>query len=66
MTPESRRSILWLVLVITLVLASLLVRRVFYAVELAALELRYLWWLFLILLAGGWLASLAGRNGDKK
>ena len=65
MTPDSKRSLLWLVCVIVLVLACPLFRRVFYAVELAELELRYLWWLFLILLAGGWLASLAGRNRDK-
>ena len=65
MTPDTKRSLLWLVCVVVLVLACLLFRRVFYAVELAALELRYLWWLFLILLAGGWLASLAGRNRDK-
>jgi len=64
MTPESRRSLLWLVFVVVLVLASLLVRRVFYAVELAALELRYLGWLLLIVVVGGWLVSLAGRNRD--
>jgi len=64
MSPDNRRSLLWLVFVIVLVLASLLVRRVFYAVELAALELRYLGWLVLILLVGGWLVSLAGRKRD--
>ena len=53
---------MWLAGVTVLVLACLLFRRVFYAVELVALELRYFGWLLLILLIGAWLVSLAGRN----
>ncbi len=62
MNPENRRSLIWLVGVVVLVLLCLVFRRVFYVVELAALELRYLWWLILIVIIGGWLASLAGRG----
>ena len=62
MKSENRRSLVWLAGVGVLVLLCLLFRRVFYVVELAALELRYLWWLVLIVVIGAWLASLVGRD----
>ena len=34
------------------------------ALERAALELRYLWWLVLIVIAGGWLALRVGRDRE--
>jgi hypothetical protein len=64
MTPANRRSFLQLAIVVALVLVCLVFRRVFYFFELAALELRYFWWLFLILAAGAWLVALIGK-GDK-
>jgi hypothetical protein len=64
MKPARRRTFLQLAVVGALVLVCLVFRRVFYVFELAALELRYFWWLFLILAAGAWLVSMIGK-GDK-
>lgn len=64
MNRDSRSNLIWFAGIAVLVLLCLLFRRVLFAVELAALELRYLWWVFLILLGGALLASLVGRNKD--
>jgi hypothetical protein len=64
MKPAKRRSWVGFAVVIVLIGLSLVVRRVAYQFEFAFLELRYFWWLFLILAAGGWLALMAGRGGD--
>ena len=62
MNPANRRNLRQLSIVVLLVLICLVFRRVFYAFELAALELRYFWWLFLILGLGWWLVSMIGRT----
>jgi hypothetical protein len=61
MNPSTRRNFRHLGIVVVLVLVCLVFRRVFYAFELAALELRYFWWLFLILAVGLWLVSRIGK-----
>ncbi len=62
MEPANRRKLVQLAVVLALVVACLLFRRVFYVVELAALELRYLWWLVLIVVIGSWLAAVVGKD----
>ena len=62
MNPARLRALRQLTVVVLLVVVCLVFRRVFYAFELVALELRYFWWLFLILGLGWWLASLIGRT----
>jgi len=55
----------WLLLIVAAVFfvaACLLFPRVLAFVELAARELRYLWWLILILALGVWLAFFFGRK----
>jgi hypothetical protein len=61
MSPVPRRS-LQVAVVVVLVLACLIFRRVFYFFEFAALEFRYFWWLFLIIGAGIWLLVMIGRE----
>ena len=61
MNPAPRRS-LQVAGVVVLVLACLFFRRVFYFFEFAALELRYFWWLFLIIGGGIWLLVMIGRE----
>ncbi len=61
MNPAPRRS-LQFAIVVALVLACLVFRRVFYFFEIAALELRYFWWLFLIIGGGLWLLVMVGRK----
>lgn len=48
--------------VLALVVACLAFPRVLAFVELAARELRYLWWLVLIAALGVWLAFFYGRG----
>jgi hypothetical protein len=62
MTPDSRKSLLQFAVILALVLVCLVFRRVFYTFERAALEIRYFWWLFLILAAGLWLLTKLGRK----
>ncbi len=62
MTPDSRKSLIQFAVVLTLVLVCLVFRRVFYFFDRAALEIRYFWWLFLILAGGLWLLTLLGRK----
>jgi hypothetical protein len=64
MKPAKRRSWVSFVVVLGLIGLSLVLRRVSYQFEFALLELRYFWWLFLILAVGGWLALMAGRGSD--
>ena len=56
MTPLGRRYIAGFFALLLLVAACLLFPRVLAFVELAARELRYLWWLILIAALGVWLA----------
>jgi hypothetical protein len=56
MTPRARRFITVFCALFLLTAGCLLFPRVLAFVELAARELRYLWWLILIVLLGIWLA----------
>lgn len=62
MTPGFRRSLALAGAVLVLVLACVLFPRVLAFVELAARELRYLWWLILIGALGVWLAFFYNRS----
>ena len=61
MPSPPRRSLLPVSVVVALVLLSLVFRRVAYGFEAAMLELRYFWWLVLILGGAVWLLVMAGR-----
>jgi hypothetical protein len=62
MTPAGRRFVGLVVAVTFAVAACLIFPRVMAFAELAARELRYFWWLVLILAFGVWLAFFAGRR----
>lgn len=62
MNPTLRRLLPWLIAVLLLVVACLLFPRVLAFVELAARELRYLWWLVAIAALGIWMAFFYGRR----
>ena len=63
MTTTTKRQLLALALVaLFFVGACLLFPRVLAFAELAARELRYFWWLVLILALGVWLAFFVGRR----
>lgn len=62
MPMPNRRTLAAVAAVAALVVACLLFPRVLAFVELAARELRYLWWLVLIAALGVWLAFFYGRQ----
>jgi hypothetical protein len=62
MTPRARRFWFFIVLTAVAVGLCLLFPRVLAFAELAARELRYFWWLVLMLALGVWLAFFAGRK----
>jgi hypothetical protein len=55
MTPNARRVVAWLIAFAILAGVCLLFPRALAFVELAARELRYLWWLVLIAALAVWL-----------
>ena len=55
MNPQVRAALRWLILVAVLVLLALLFKPVLAFVEMAALELRYFWWLILLVALAVWL-----------
>jgi hypothetical protein len=59
--PQARALAQLLALVVVVVVLFLLFPSAFAFVELAARELRYLWWLILLLALAGWLLW-AGRR----
>jgi hypothetical protein len=63
MKPVTRTNLRQMCLVVILVLVCLFFRRVFYFFDLVAIEVRYFWWLFLILAVGLWLLTMIGRLG---
>lgn len=65
MSPRRRTLATSLALVAVLVALVLLFPRALAFVELAARELRYFWWLVLIVALGGWLVWGVGRKSDK-
>lgn len=56
MTPKGNRYLAYLIALILLAALCMLFPRMLAFVELAARELRYLWWLILIVAFGLWLA----------
>jgi hypothetical protein len=64
MNRSALRSIGWIIAVAVLVGLCLIFPRVLAFAELAAREVRYLWWLVFILALGIWLAFFAGRKRD--
>jgi hypothetical protein len=64
MSPIARRNFRIFVAAVLLVAACLLFPRVLAFVELAARELRYMWWLVLIAALGVWLAFFYNRKND--
>jgi hypothetical protein len=65
MTSGGKRFAAILVIAAFFVGACLAFPRVLAFVELAARELRYFWWLVLILALGVWLAFFVGRRGGR-
>jgi hypothetical protein len=64
MSPAARRNLALLGAVLLLLAACIAFPRVLAFVELAARELRYFWWLVLILALGVWLAFFFGKKRD--
>jgi hypothetical protein len=62
MSPRQRAVVQMLVLVGVVALLMLIFPPAFRFVEMAARELRYLWWLVLLVLLGVWLVWGAGRR----
>ena len=62
MTPGGRRFLALGIAATFAVAACLIFPRAMAFAELAARELRYFWWLVLILAFGVWLAFFAGRK----
>lgn len=65
MNPRKRALLQLVVLVVVAGLLMLLFPAVFRFVEMAARELRYLWWLVLLVALGVWLIWGAGRKPKK-
>jgi hypothetical protein len=64
MSPLVRRRIAWMSAVAMIVALLIIFPRVLAFAELAARELRYLWWLVLIAAIGIYLSFFAGRRKD--
>lgn len=62
MNPRVRAALRWLVLIAVLVLLAVLFKPVLAFVEMAALELRYFWWLILLVALAVWLIWGVGRK----
>ena len=62
MNPQVRAALRWLVLIAVLVLLALLFKPVLAFVEMVALELRYFWWLILLVALAVWLIWGIGRK----
>ena len=64
MTPHARRNVAYLVAIVLVVALCIVFPRVLAFAELAAREIRYLWWLILIAAVGIYFAFFAGRKRD--
>jgi hypothetical protein len=62
MNPRSRAALQLLVLLIVATVLCLLFPPVFRFVQMAARELRYLWWLILVVAIACWLIWGVGRR----
>ncbi|PTY02497.1 hypothetical protein DB347_24145 [Opitutaceae bacterium EW11] len=64
MTPSARRFAGFIAAIAILIILCLIFPRVLAFTELAARELRYLWWLIAIAALGIYLSFFAGRKKD--
>lgn len=64
MKPNRRRNGLLIAGAALLVASAIFFPRLLVFLERAAVELRYLWWLVLLLAFGVWLAFFVGRKRD--
>ncbi|HWL16005.1 MAG TPA: hypothetical protein VNR00_10395 [Opitutus sp.] len=64
MRPPRLRAFIIALAGLALIAAAAFFPRVLAFVELAARELRYFWWLILLLALGVWLAFFVGRKRD--
>ena len=64
MSPAGKRNLTLLAGFVLLVALCLIFPRALAFVELAAREIRYLWWLIAILALGVWLAFFLGKKRD--
>ncbi len=64
MSPAGKRNLTLLAGFVLLVALCVIFPRVLAFVELAAREIRYLWWLIAILALGVWLAFFVGKKRD--
>jgi hypothetical protein len=62
MNPAKKRTLISVAVAGFAVAIGLLFPRVLAFVEKAAVELRYFWWLILLLAVAGWLIAFAGRS----
>jgi hypothetical protein len=62
MNPRVRAALQLLVLIVVVAVLALIFPRVMAFIEVASRELRYLWWLILLVALGGWLIWSAGRR----
>ena len=62
MNPRVRAALKLLVLIVVVAVLALIFPRVMAFIEVASRELRYLWWLILLVALGGWLIWSAGRR----
>lgn len=62
MSPLARRNLTLLVIILLALGVCLAFPRVLAFVERGAYELRYYWWLVLLVAVGGWLVFFAGRR----
>lgn len=62
MSPFARRNLGLMLLVLALVGLCVAFPRVLGFVERGAYELRYYWWLVLLVAVAGWLVFFAGRR----
>jgi hypothetical protein len=62
MNPRLRAALQLLVLIGVVAVLALVFPRVMAFIEVASRELRYLWWLVLLIALGGWLIWSAGRR----
>lgn len=64
MSPAAKRNLALLAAVLLLVAAGIAFPRLLAFAERAARELRYLWWLIVLLALGVWLAFFFGKKRD--
>ncbi len=62
MTPETRKRILIAVAIITAIALCIIFPRVLSFAQLAAREIRYLWWLILLAALGIYFSFFFGRK----